>query len=95
VFTDVRARWSADEVRRRADLAERFRQLVPAGLTSAQTALRFVLANTGVSTVIPGAKSVAQVEANIAAADEDLPKETVAALQELFAEHIADEPLPW
>jgi aryl-alcohol dehydrogenase-like predicted oxidoreductase len=95
VFTDVRARWSAEDVRRRAGLADRFRELIPAGLTPAQAALRFVLANSGVSTVIPGAKSAAQVEANLAAADGDLPKETVAALRDLFAEHIAGRPVGW
>ena len=95
VFTDIRARWSAEEVRRRAELTARFRELIPRGRTPAQTALRFVLANRGVSTVIPGAKSVAQAGANIAAADEDLPKETVVALRELFAEHIAGRPVAW
>ncbi len=95
VFTDVRARWSAEEIRRRAELTALFTRLVPSGLTPAQTALRFVLANSGVSTVIPGAKSVGQVAANLAAADEDLPAETVAAIRALFAEHIAADPLSW
>lgn len=95
VFTDVRARWSAEEIRRRAELTALFTRLVPPGLTPAQTALRFVLANSGVSTVIPGAKSVGQVAANLAAADEDLPAETVAAIRALFAEHIAADPLSW
>jgi aryl-alcohol dehydrogenase-like predicted oxidoreductase len=95
VFTDIRARWSPEEIRRRAELTERFTKLVPAGLTPAQTALRFVLANSGVSTVIPGAKSVAQVASNLAAADDDLPAETVAEIRQLFADHIAAAPLPW
>jgi aryl-alcohol dehydrogenase-like predicted oxidoreductase len=63
--------------------------------TPAQTALRFVLANSGVSTVIPGAKSVAQVASNLAAADDDLPAETVAEIRQLFADRIAAAPLPW
>lgn len=95
VFTDIRARWTDEEIRRRAELTALFTRLVPPGLTPAQTALRFVLANSGVSTVIPGAKSVAQVESNLAAADDDLPADTVAAIRELFAAHIAAAPLRW
>jgi len=95
VFTDLRSRWSPEEVRRRADLAARFRDALPVGLAPAHAALRFVLANTGVSTVIPGAKSVAQLTANLAAADADLPADVAAALQALFADHIEGDPLRW
>jgi aryl-alcohol dehydrogenase-like predicted oxidoreductase len=95
VFHDVRSRWSADEIRRRADLAARFREALPPGMAPAHAALLFVLANTGVSTVIPGAKSVAQLTANLAAADADLPADVVGALRALFAEHIEGDPLRW
>jgi len=95
VFSDVRSRWTADEVRRRAALTEQFRTLVPEGLTAAQTALRFVLANRGVSTVIPGARTTAQLAGNLAAADGDLPGETVAAIRALFARELASSPLAW
>jgi len=94
-FSDVRARWSPDEVRRRAELTGRFLELVPQGWSAVQTALRFVLANSGVSTVIPGSKSVTQLKANLQAADEDLPADVVAALRALFAEQLAGDPLPW
>lgn len=95
VFSDVRSRWTAQEVRRRAALTEAFRALVPEGLTAAQTALRFVLANRGVSTVIPGARTTAQLAGNLAAADGDLPGETVAAIRALFARELASSPLAW
>ena len=65
------------------------------GWTPVQTALRFVLANSGVSTVIPGSKSVTQLKANLAAADEDLPADVRAALRALFDEQVAGDPLPW
>jgi aryl-alcohol dehydrogenase-like predicted oxidoreductase len=95
VFRDVRSRWSPEEVRRRADLSARFRDALPPGLAPAPAALLFVLANTGVSTVIPGAKSVAQLTANLAAADADLPADVVEELRALFADHIAGDPLRW
>jgi aryl-alcohol dehydrogenase-like predicted oxidoreductase len=95
VFSDVRSRWSPDEVRRRADLAARFREALPPGLAPVHAALLFVLANTGVSTVIPGAKSVAQLATNLAAAGADLPADVVDALRALFADQIEGDPLPW
>jgi aryl-alcohol dehydrogenase-like predicted oxidoreductase len=94
-FSDVRSRWSPEEIRRRADLAARFRDALPAGMAPAHAALQFVLANSGVSTAIPGAKSVAQLTANLAAADADLPADVFDALRALFADHIEGDPLPW
>lgn len=47
----------------------------------AEGALRFVLANDNVSTVIPGAKNVHQVEMNAAAAEAELPAEVVEKLR--------------
>jgi aryl-alcohol dehydrogenase-like predicted oxidoreductase len=64
-------------------------------MTPVQVALRFTLANSGVSTVIPGTKNVAQLTSSLAAADGDLSADVVAALRTLFAERIAGEPLPW
>lgn len=94
-FIGVRSRWTPPEVRRRAALTARFLELVPEGWTPVQTALRFVLANSGVSTVIPGTRSIAQLTANLEAADGDLPADALAALRALFAKEIAGDPLPW
>jgi aryl-alcohol dehydrogenase-like predicted oxidoreductase len=43
-------------------------RLLPAGMTMAQFALRWIIDQPGVSTVIPGARDAAQVAANAAAA---------------------------
>src|SRR5258705_12865338 len=48
---------------------EELRPLVPADSTMAQMALRWILMNDGVSTVIPGAKTPEQARSNAAAAD--------------------------
>lgn len=48
---------------------ERLRELVPAGMTMAQFALRWIIDQAGVSVVIPGARSPEQARANVAAAD--------------------------
>ena len=47
----------------------------------AEGALRFVLANDAVSTAIPGARNVRQIESNAAASEAKLPPDVVAKLR--------------
>ncbi len=62
---------------------EALRALVPAGETMAQLALRFVLSNPDVTTVIPGTRSLEHLAANLAAAEAGaLPPELLAAVRE-------------
>ncbi len=51
------------------DRVEALKPLVPAGSTLPELALRFILANPTVGTVIPGMRKLANVEANAAAID--------------------------
>lgn len=51
------------------DRAEALRPLVPEGMTMAELALRWILADPTVSTIIPGMRKIKNVEANIAASD--------------------------
>ncbi len=73
--------------------AERLGPLVPAGMTMAEMALRFILNNPTVSTVIPGMRRLDHVEMNIACSDAGpLPAELHAQLRE----HRWDrEPTEW
>ncbi|MGV0109114.1 aldo/keto reductase [Arthrobacter sp. CP30] len=48
--------------------AREFAELVPEGVTTAQAALAWIIAQDGVSTVIPGARTPEQARANAAAA---------------------------
>ncbi|MHA7293491.1 aldo/keto reductase [Arthrobacter sp. HLT1-21] len=50
---------------------EEFEALVPDGVTTAQAAIAWIVAQDGVSTVIPGARTTDQARANAAAADTD------------------------
>jgi aryl-alcohol dehydrogenase-like predicted oxidoreductase len=52
------------------DRAEALRPLVPQGMTMPELALRWILADHRVWTIIPGMRTIAHVEANIAASDE-------------------------
>ena len=51
------------------ELADELKQLVPEGMTMAQMSLRWVLDFPAVTTVIPGASSIAQIESNVSASD--------------------------
>ncbi len=51
------------------DRAEALRPLVPAGMTMPELALRWILADRAVSTIIPGMRKVKHVGANLAASD--------------------------
>ncbi len=51
------------------DRAEALRPLIPAGTTMPDLALRFILAEPVVSTIIPGMRKIKHVETNLAASD--------------------------
>jgi aryl-alcohol dehydrogenase-like predicted oxidoreductase len=58
------------------------KRLLPAGMTLSEMALRFILSNPDVSTVIPGMRSTGHVEANVAASEAGpLPTELIARLR--------------
>ena len=64
------------------DRAEALRPLIPEGMDMAEMALRFILANPTVSTVIPGMRKLRHVEANITASDgRALPADLIAELR--------------
>ena len=64
------------------DRAEALRPLVPADSTMADMALRFILANPDIATVIPGMRTTSHVQANMAAGDADpLPAQVLKDLR--------------
>ena len=71
------------------DAAREFAGLLPDGLPPAAAALRWVIDQPGVSTVIPGARTVEQARANAAAAGvPPLGTELEAAIAELYDRRI-------
>lgn len=94
-FVGIRERWTPSVIARRARLVEQLRELLPEGLSLPQAALGFVLAHPEIATVIPGTKSLAQLEANLTAAHMPLPSELVAQIKTLWESEIALDPLPW
>ncbi len=62
--------------------AERLRPLIPAGSSMPELALRFVISNPDVATVIPGMRRPAHVRSNLAASDAALlPAEVLGRLR--------------
>ena len=63
------AYFAGDRLRASVERAERLRPDVPAGMTMPELALRFILANPDVATIIPGMRKHAHAEANLGASD--------------------------
>jgi aryl-alcohol dehydrogenase-like predicted oxidoreductase len=71
------------------EAAKEFSALAAPGATPAQTALRWVIQQPGVTTVIPGARTPEQARANSAAADlPQLPEITLTAIRDLYDRRI-------
>ncbi|MFF5566954.1 aldo/keto reductase [Streptomyces sp. NPDC012623] len=71
--------------------AAEFATLAPAGATPAATALRWIIQQPGVSSVIPGARSVEQARANSgAAALPALPGSVLDGVRELYDRRLRD-----
>ena len=75
------------------DHAEALRPLIPAGMTMAEMALRFILCNDDVHTIIPGMRKVRNVEANIGTSD---GKQLTESLHAKLKDHRWDRtPTEW
>ena len=71
-------------------VVEDIRRLVPEGVSMAQFALRWILMESAVSTVIPGARNALQAQSNGSASGlPPLSEPSLAALRALYADRIA------
>jgi len=75
------------------DHAEALRPLTPEGMTMAEMALRFILQNKSVSTIIPGMSKVKHVESNISTSD--TPALPEGLMNELRKQRWDREPTEW
>jgi aryl-alcohol dehydrogenase-like predicted oxidoreductase len=82
-----------ENLRASVERAEALRRALPAGMSMAELALRFILTNPDVHTVIPGMRGLEHVDANVAASDRG-PLD--AALMEALRSHRwGRRPTPW
>ncbi|MGH8047241.1 MAG: aldo/keto reductase [Chthoniobacterales bacterium] len=94
-FNDIRERWSPEVIARRAALVEEFAALLPPGLSVADAAIQYILAQSEISTVIPGAKTAEQARINLAASRGALPPEIAREIHGLWSSRLSATPLPW
>ncbi|NUP47803.1 MAG: aldo/keto reductase [Catenulispora sp.] len=74
------------------EAVRRLAPLVPEGVTMAQFALRWVIDQPGVSTVIPGARNIAQAQGNAGAAEVPaLAEGALAVVRDVYEELIAPQ----
>ena len=61
--------FNSENLKATVERAEKFKSIVPTSSTMSETALRFILSNPDVSTIIPGMRKRKHVETNLAASD--------------------------
>ncbi|MFI8535562.1 aldo/keto reductase [Streptomyces aquilus] len=89
---DVGETFSGVDYATGVEAAAEFSALAPEGYTPAQLALRWIIQQPGVTTVIPGARNPEQARANAAAATlPELSAETLAAIQDIYDRRIKDQ----
>ncbi len=93
-FTDIRSRWTKEDKQRRHDLVERLKALVGDDDLTPH-AMGFLWSYDAITTVIPGIRSLEQLEKHIAATQVDFPAEHKKAFEDFYDKHIAKNPLPW
>jgi aryl-alcohol dehydrogenase-like predicted oxidoreductase len=73
------------------DAVRALRGIVPEGVAMSQFALRWIVDQPGVTTVIPGARNAEQARGNVAAADlPPLTEEQLAAVREVYDAHVRE-----
>ena len=96
-FEGIRARWSQDDIRQRAELIGRLQWLTADGQPLAKKALAYLLSYQEVSCVIPGVRSLNQLQTNLLAAGTRLNPDEREKLEQFWDDftHQGRDLLPW
>ena len=95
IFHDIRSRWSKQDIKNRAHLVNRVKEIIQAKDNLAQKAISFCLAYNAVSTVIPGNINTAQLTSNIESVNNPISRELVGKLEEFYLNEVKQLNLPW
>jgi aryl-alcohol dehydrogenase-like predicted oxidoreductase len=95
VFEDVRKRWSRSDIKTRALLVNRIRDIIGPDNPLPQTSIAFCLAYDAVSTVIPGNTSQSQLAQNLASVTRPISAELRKELEAFYDEEVRHLKLPW
>ena len=94
-FNDIRSRWSKEDIKTRADLINKVKDLVGAEENIAQKAIAFCLTYDAISTVIPGSINIEQLTSNVQSVDIPISQELKEKLENLYQSEIKKLNLPW
>lgn len=95
VFNDIRKRWSKTDIKTRAILIDKLRNIIGGEANLAQIAISFCLAYDAVSTVIPGNASPQQLKDNISAISKPISKQLVEQLEAFYKDEVMKLNIPW
>lgn len=97
VFDGVRARWSKQDIATRAEAVAQLQAMLPHDVPLSQQALAYLLSYDEVSAVIPGNRSIAQLEANVAAEGHRLAPALRQQVEEYWCQltNSGQNLLPW
>jgi aryl-alcohol dehydrogenase-like predicted oxidoreductase len=93
-FSGIRDRWTQEDKKLRSSLIRQIKNVVGTDDLIHQ-ALKFILSFDEVTTIIPGAKSIKQLEHNLEASGEKLSDERKETLEELYDNYIKKEKYSW
>ncbi len=94
-FEDIRSRWSKSDIKTRAKLVSKIREIMDSTLPLSQSAIAFCLGYDAVSTVIPGNTSIRQLESNIESTQNPLQPKVISQLEEFYKTEVHKLNLPW
>ena len=95
VFTDIRNRWSKQDIKMRATLVNRVKEILNLENDLAQKAISFCLSYETISTVIPGALSISQLENNVESTLKPISESEFLMLEEFYTNEVEQLQLPW
>jgi len=94
-FDDIRKRWSSEDIKTRASLVDKVKDLLIEDDEISQTAIAFCLAYDAVSTVIPGNKNINQLTQNVESVKKPISDGLLKKLENLYTQDIEKLRIPW
>ena len=95
IFDDIRSRWSRQDIKNRAHLVNRIKEIVHAKDDLAQKAISFCLGYDAVCTTIPGSVNMTQLKGNVESVNNPISKEDIEKLENFYLNEVKHLNLPW
>ncbi|TVP85922.1 MAG: aldo/keto reductase [Acholeplasmataceae bacterium] len=94
IFQGIRSRWDDQTLQRRGKLVRQLKHITGHDNLTPY-AMAFILSHPEITAVIPGIKSVKQLDEHIRAAGTPLPDDLKQAFITLYEQELKHDPLPW